>query len=553
MKIATAGVTEIFLKFSTPKNYERNKEMDFKQKELLIEHLLQNFTENDAKEILNKYKNKLTGKNGLRKKIAEIDKTYFGKAYFPRYFERPSPEFHKEIEDHLQKILDGVLKNVCVIAPRGFSKSTLCSFKIPLYCLLFRKKPFILLVSASEDMAQDFLKSIRKELETNEAIIEDFGELKGNTWNSDKLELTNNTCIMAKGADSTLRGIKYGEMRPHLVISDDIQKDSSSASESKMQALKNFYYESLGNIGDTYTSNLFIGTRMGEDDLVLDVQNNPTYFSLFYQAVISFATNEELWVEWEEIINDLSNPYRLSAAETFFEKNKEAMLEGTEVIWKEKMDYYDLMLKKVEIGEDAFSKELQNDPKSAKDRIFQELQYHDGVKPNEMEEVVLTIDPSLGKNNRADFSAITTLGKDTDGYFNVIEGDCRRLKPDVLIKEVIEKVKTYPINRIGVETVNFQELLLEQLRKELIKNGFYIDIVSINSRSKKHERIVALQPHISNGYIKFNKNNKTYNQQVLDYTAKAKNDDAPDSLEMAVSLFKEHKRLQSIDRKILGL
>ena len=50
-------------------------------------------------------------------------------------------------------------------------------------------------------MAQDFLKSIRKELETNEAILEDFGELKGNTWNSDKLELTNNTCIMAKGAD----------------------------------------------------------------------------------------------------------------------------------------------------------------------------------------------------------------------------------------------------------------------------------------------------------------------------------------------------------------
>ena len=66
-------------------------------------------------------------------------------------------------------------------------------------------------------------------------------------------------------------------MRPHLVISDDIQKDSSSQVNQKWQALKNFYYESLGNIGDTYTSNLFIGTRMGEDDLVLDVQNNPTY------------------------------------------------------------------------------------------------------------------------------------------------------------------------------------------------------------------------------------------------------------------------------------
>ncbi len=525
--------------------------MNKQQKELLITHLLKHFSEDEVKDILNKYRDKLTGKDGLRKKIAEIDKTYFGKAYFPKYFERPSPLFHEEIEEQLQKILDGVLKNVCVIAPRGFSKSTLCSFKIPLYCLLFRKKPFILLVSASEDMAQDFLKSIRKELETNEAILEDFGELKGTTWNSDKLELTNNTCIMAKGADSTLRGIKYGEMRPHLVISDDIQKDSSSNSESKMQALKNFYYESLGNIGDTYTSNLFIGTRMGETDLVLDVQNNPTYFSLFYQAVISFAENQQLWDEWEEIVNDLSNPYRLSEAETFFDKNKEAMLEGAEVIWKEKMDYYDLMLKRIEIGEDAFAKELQNDPKSAKDRLFQELKYHDGANPQDMEQVVLTIDPSLGKNNRADFSAISVTGKDTDGYFYVIEGDCRRLKPKQLIAEVVDKVKRYPVHRIGVETVNFQDLLREQLEAELVKNGFYIDIVPINSRTKKHERIIGLQPLIENGYIKFNKNNRVYNQQILDYPSK--NDDAADSLEMSVSLLKTHNRLQSLDRRLLGI
>ncbi|MGD6896101.1 phage terminase large subunit [Bacillus infantis] len=525
--------------------------MNDQQKELLIEYLLKHFSADEVKDILNEYRGKLTGQNGLRKMLAEIDKDYFGKAYFPKYFERPSPIFHKEIEEHLQQILDGVLKNVCVIAPRGFSKSTLGSFKIPLYCLLFRKKPFILLVSASEDMAQEFLKSIRTELESNDAILEDFGELKGNTWNSDKLVLTNNTCVMAKGADSTLRGIKYGEMRPHLVISDDIQKDSSSNSESKMVALKNFYYESLGNIGDTYTSNLFIGTRMGETDLVLDVQNNPTYYSLYYQAVISFATNQELWDEWEEIVKDLSNPYRLSAAETFFEQNKEAMLEGTEVIWEEKMDYYDLMLKRIEIGDDAFAKELQNDPKSAKDRLFHELKYHDGVNQDDTEQIVLTIDPSLGKNNRADFSAITVMGKDTDGYFHVIEGDCRRLKPKQLIAEVIEKLKRYPVNRIGVETVNFQDLLREQLEVELVKNGFYIEVVAINSRTKKHERIMGLQPLIANGYIKFNKNNKAYNQQILDYPGK--NDDAADSLEMSVTLLKTHNRLESMDRRLLGI
>ncbi|WP_157801089.1 phage terminase large subunit [Bacillus solitudinis] len=513
------------------------------------------FTDSEIESLLITHKDKLTGQSGLRKKLAEIDKDYFGKVYFPRYFNRESPIFHTEIEEHLQKMLDGKIKNLCVVAPRGHSKSTLCSFKIPLYCLLFQLKPFILIVSANEDMAKDFLKSIRNELETNEAIIEDFGELKGSTWNTDKLILTNDTCIMGKGADSSLRGIKFNNERPHLIISDDIQKDSNVASESKLQALKSWYYESLANTGDTYTSSLFISTRMSENDLVGDVMNNPTYITLFYKAVLEFSKREDLWIEWEEIVNDLSNPYRLSAAETFFDKHKAEMTNGTEVLWEAKNDYYDLMLKKIEIGENAFSKELQNEPRSNKDKIFTHLSYYKSqeLKIDEMQEVILTIDPSLAKTNRSDFSAITILGKDTNGYLYVIEGDCRRLPPDQLIKEVIQKIEQFPITRIGVETVNFQALLLSQLRTELAKKQLYVDIESINSRSNKHNRIVALQPIVTNGFVKFNESNKLYNQQVLNYSSKAKNDDAPDSLEMAVTLMQKNKRIQSLDRKILGL
>jgi len=530
--------------------------MDKQQKELMLHYLKRHFTDEQIQDLLLKYKGKYIGKNGLRKKLAQLDKEYFGKAYFPKYFSRESPAFHAEIEEHLQKMLDGEIKNLCVVAPRGHAKSTLGSFKIPLYCLLFRLKPFILLISANEAMAKEFLKSIRIELETNEAILEDFGDLKGDTWNTECLILTNDTCIMAKGADSSLRGIKYKNLRPTLIISDDIQKDSNIASESKLDQLKKWYWESLVNTGDTYTSFLFIGTRMTEDDLLADIMNNPTYTTLFYQAVISWSEREDLWNEWEEIVTDLSNPFRLSAAETFFEKHKDEMLKGTKVLWEAKNDYYDLMLKRIEIGDDAFSKELQNEPKSSKDRVFQELTYFtpSELDTSKLEEIVMTIDPSLAKSNRSDFSAITILGKDADGYFYVLDGDCRRLKPDVLIDTVIEKLKLFSaITRIGIETVNFQALLKQQLERKLVQNGYYIDIVEINSRSNKHSRIMSLQPMIANGYIKFNPNNKAYNQQILDYSSTAKNDDAPDSLEMAVTLIQKMRRIQSLDRRLLGL
>ncbi|MEW9668638.1 hypothetical protein [Ammoniphilus sp. 3BR4] len=96
--------------------------IDKQQKKLLVYYLKKTFSKEVATELLIKYKNKLTGSHGLRKKLAEANKEYFGKCYFPKYFNRPSPAFHTEIEDHLQLMLDGKLKNLCVVAPRGHSK-----------------------------------------------------------------------------------------------------------------------------------------------------------------------------------------------------------------------------------------------------------------------------------------------------------------------------------------------------------------------------------------------------------------------------------------------
>ena len=87
----------------------------------------------------------LTGKGGIRQRLGAVDMEFFGRAYFPHYFSRPSPEFHRELDAIWQ---DGVLKgltpstpklvkqisrmNGCkrvVAAPRGHAKSTSLTFK----------------------------------------------------------------------------------------------------------------------------------------------------------------------------------------------------------------------------------------------------------------------------------------------------------------------------------------------------------------------------------------------------------------------------------------
>ena len=156
----------------------------------------------------------LTGDNGIRKRLAAIDLEFFGRAYFPHYFVRSSPEFHRDLD----KIwTDGVLKRKnplkekrkisrmdgsrrVVAAPRGHAKSTTLTFKGTLHSVLYEYKHYPIILSDSSDQAEGFLDSIRSELEENEMIIEDFGHLEGRVWKSNVLLTKTNIKIEAIGS-----------------------------------------------------------------------------------------------------------------------------------------------------------------------------------------------------------------------------------------------------------------------------------------------------------------------------------------------------------------
>lgn len=140
----------------------------------------------------------ITGENGIRKKLAAVDLEFFGRAYFPHYFSRPSPEFHRELDDiWSQGVLKGKIplapqetKTIsrmtgcrCVVAaPRGHAKSTNFTFKGTMHAVLYQYKHYPIIISDSSDQAEGFLENIKVEFEENEAIREDFGDLCGRVW-----------------------------------------------------------------------------------------------------------------------------------------------------------------------------------------------------------------------------------------------------------------------------------------------------------------------------------------------------------------------------------
>ena len=68
----------------------------------------------------------------------------------------------------------------------------------------------------------------------------------------------------------------------------------------------------------------------------------------------------------------------------FFEAHEEEMLEGTEVLWEDKLSYYDLIEMKVTEGEASFNSELQNDPIDPDNATFNE-EWFDWYEPELMD------------------------------------------------------------------------------------------------------------------------------------------------------------------------
>jgi predicted phage terminase large subunit-like protein len=494
----------------------------------------------------------------LRKLIGEMDIEFFALSYFPKYFDREFGQFHRQLFAELKHMLAHTGLITAFGLPREHGKSTISSFLFPLYATLYDKSQFTLIISATEQIALPFLDMIKDELETNTMLIEDFGIRKGSRWNNNEIWLRSksglDSCIMIRGIDGSLRGIHYKHHRPTLVLMDDLLKEDTARSEAKREQIKSTFTDVILPIGTRDTNILICGTILNVEDLMADLLKGkiPGVRSVRKSAVIQFSDRDDLWSEWEAKYNNLQDEDRVNSALSFFHAHKDDMLYGTEILWPEYLDYYYLMCKKQAMGEKSFYKELQNDPRSTDDYIFQNIMYWDRLPEFEDMELAMYVDPAIKAGKKNDYSAISIIGQHRKTkQIYVIDGNVYRLLPDDLFQVAVEKLLLYPVDKIGFETVQAQSYMKQKFEEALWKAKIHTPVESVNPKGQKHERIISLEPDVKKGHILFNAANIRYNNQVKDYNRNCKYDDAPDSLYGAVQLIQAVKSLTFYDRNLL--
>ncbi len=225
-------------------------------------------------------------------------------------------------------------------------------------------------------------------------------------------------------------------------------------------------------------------------------------------------------------------------ADEFFAQHRTGMLAGTEVLWKEREDYYYLMKMRVSEGRAYFDSEKQNDPISPEDCLFKEedFVYYDD------DDVDLTgipqdgvVDPSLGKKSKRHDPSAIIGGKYINGRIYLTIADIEKRVPDRIIDDVLVYHDRERFRAFGVESIQFQEFFATSLANEAHKRNLTLNVVELKPHTDKKLRIQTLQPWIKNGWIVFRRNMRALIDQFVHYPM-GDHDDGPDALEQLKSM-----------------
>jgi predicted phage terminase large subunit-like protein len=473
------------------------------------------------------------------------DLEQFARYFFPEYFTSEWSSFHYDMVNYLQDIIlnrQDVENKFVVAAPRGHSKSTIFTFLCVMWCCCYGYKKVILVISATNSIAKKFILDCRTQLETNERIVEHFGNLKGYVmWSSTEFCTSNGVYVGGRGAGEQMRGFKWNGSRVDLCLIDDLESKENVATQNQRDSLEEWFTGDVMPMGTPTCDFLYVGTILSYEALLFKLLHEPRFSSWerkLYSAVIK-DSESLLWMEFERIALDPTREKSIGDACDFFEEHRAEMMEGVELLWEKRQKdmYLYLRIKKLE-NEEKYNSEFQNNPMTENLRTFKNewLENNYYIELPEIKEVFGALDPSMGKR-KGDTSAIIMLGRGIDNRIYVLEADVCRRSPDKTIDDLeLHIIKYYDkLKGFVVETNVMQEYLADNIKKKFLDKGLYVDWIDAKplSGDSKKLRINGMVPKIKHGYVKFNRNHVTLLTQLKNYPKG--NDDAPDTLQMALA------------------
>ncbi len=397
--------------------------------------------------------------------------------YFSHYITRQFAPFHKEMFNLAQ---DEKNRTIVVMAARNSAKSSIMNTGLAIWSVLGNpRKHLVVLASRTREKAKQHFMNTRKEFENNKLLRGDLGPFKTeeSQWGS-IIELTEyDAQIIFASVEQDLRGIRYKQYRPDLIIADDIEDSNSVKTIEGRNGTYNWLARDTIPAGDLEKLRVvLLGTLLHEDSIMMRFKQD-------------IETKRRNGVYREYPLMDASGV----------------------VLWKAKYpDNAAVEAERLQVGSDkAWAQEFLLRIVSDHERVVHPewIHYENAPLPaldNDFRGTFIGIDPAISEEKRSCNTAIVCIRvfgwgdkirvyvmpypvNDKMGMFGIVDK----------VKALVEQHLKVGMVKIYSEDVAFQKALIEALQR----NGYLVE--GVKPHGDKRERLQLISHQIKDGTIRF--------------------------------------------------
>lgn len=427
------------------------------------------------------------------------DRVLAHKIIFAHRHSNEPPPFHREM------ILDwhSPEQYVCDLAFRGSAKSTIAEEAITLLAL-FNDFRYCVIFGANATLAEQRLHAIRREFERNRVIHQVFGDVRGQPWGDDRLELTTGVVIRAMGRGQALRGTKEEVERPDLVFLDDVEDETSVATPKGRDKVQKWVMgEVLPAMADPKIRKVRVAANaLDPECLAMKLKASGSGFRVRVIPWVTFDAEGRARSAW-------ADRYPMSHINEV-RGRMYAMGQGQ-----------------------TYEAEYMCDPTSPETRAFKSEMMKVEPTVRTWQAVYSFTDPArTARATSADtgHAVWSWIGP----RLVVWDAWGRKLMPDQIIQALFETNAVYRPVHVGIEEDGLNEFLLQPIRQEQVRRGEALPLKSMKAPRGKLDFIRGLQPYFKAGEVVFAKELTDLKTQLIGFPTG--NIDVPNALAYALKM-----------------
>jgi len=414
---------------------------------------------------------------------------------------------------------------VAIAAPRNHAKSTSITHSYTLANIAMRQRDFILIVSDTEQQASYFLNDLKKEFTDNEDLMKIFG-VQGLSKDAETDMIIDfdggyQARIIAKGSEQKLRGIKWNNKRPNLIICDDLENDEIVMNDDRRKKFRNWFSGALLPCRSVNGIVRYVGTILHMDSMLQRLMPREQDKRVIRTPLYNKSPVGSSW---------------MSAIYWAHDNNFE------HILWPERWPREKLEAERqhyISQGQgDKYAQEYLNRPLDEANAFFRKTDMpamQDKDKdPRSRKVFYVGVDLAFTLAQSADYTVFVVGGVDDEGVTNIVEVIHERMDSVDAVQTMLDLNKKYQPQYFFFEKGALTNSVLPHLHKAMEESNNYFSYELLARVTDKVQFAQTIRSRMRIGKVRFDKQADWFldlEQECLRFPRDA-HDDQVDALAM---------------------